>query len=92
MSGLEVNKIIAAIIVALLVFVLISYAGDLIVKIDQEKNQETAYKIEIPEINSKNSESAKSSQENTYLNIEPISDILMNASIEKGEKIYKKCG
>ena len=92
MSGLEVNKIIAAIIVALLVFVLISYAGDLIVKIDQEKNQETAYKIEIPEINSENSESAKSSQENTYLNIEPISDILMNASIEKGEKIYKKCG
>ena len=45
MSGLEVNKIIAAIILAILIFTLINHAGDLIVNIDQEKNKKQHIKL-----------------------------------------------
>ena len=88
MSGLEVNKIIASIIVAILVVVIIGYAADIVMKLGADEKKEVAYKIELPESNS--SESATTSQTDTT--IEPISALLMNASIEKGEKIYKKCG
>ena len=49
MSLLEVNKILASIIVAILVVTIISYLGDLIVNIDADKSKEIAYKIEIEE-------------------------------------------
>ena len=88
MSGLEVNKIIASVIVAILVVVIIGYAADIVMKLGADEKKEVAYKIELPESNS--SESATTSQIDTA--IEPISALLMNASIEKGEKIYKKCG
>ena len=88
MSGLEVNKIIASIIVAILVVVIIGYAADIVMNIDPDEKKEVAYKIELPESNA--SVSATTSQIETA--IEPISALLMNASIEKGEKIYKKCG
>ena len=88
MSGLEVNKIIASVIVAILVVVIIGYAADIVMNIDPNEKKVVAYKIELPESNS--SESATTSQIDTT--IEPISALLMNASIEKGEKIYKKCG
>ena len=86
MSGLEVNKILAAIIMALLIIVIISSTGDLIVNVEKEKN-ETAYKIDVPEIDSVFSETTKKGEI-----VEPILDLLMNASLEKGEKIFKKCG
>jgi len=93
MSGLEVNKILAAIIMAVLIVTLIGHAGDLIVNIDhnkhpghQEKNQ-TAYKIDVPEINDGQSVILKKEEI-----IEPISALLMNASLENGKKIFKKCG
>ena len=86
MSGLEVNKILAAIIMAILIVAIISVAGDLIVNIDNEKKQ-TAYIIDVPETDSDNSETVKKREI-----IEPISSLLVNASIEKGEKIFKKCG
>ena len=86
MSSLEVNKILAAIIMAFLIVVIISYLGDLIVNIDSDK-KEVAYKIDIPKSDSDHSETAKN------LNItESISPFLMNASLEKGEKLFKKCG
>ena len=88
MSGLEVNKIIASIIVAILVVVLISYAADIIMNINPDKKIEVAYKIDLPEPNS--IEATTTAQIKTA--IDPISALLMNASIEKGEKIYKKCG
>ena len=88
MSGLEVNKIIASVIVAILVVVIIGYAADIVMKLGADEKKGVAYKIELPESNS--SESAITSQIDTT--IEPISALLMNASIEKGEKIYKKCG
>ena len=86
MSGLEVNKILAAIIMAILIFTLIDHAGDLIVNIDHAKKQETASKIEVPEINEVESVATNSEQV-----IEPISALLMNASLESGQKIFKKC-
>ena len=93
MSGLEVNKILAAIIMAVLILTLIRHAGDLIINIDHDKHhghgekQETAYKIDVPE--SGDGVSIITKKEEI---IEPISNLLMNASLEKGQKLFKKCG
>jgi len=86
MSGLEVNKILAAIIMALLIMAVISFVGDLIVNINGEK-KETAYKIKVPEVDSDHSETT-----NKLHITESISPLLMNASLEKGKKLFKKCG
>ena len=93
MSGLEVNKILAAIIMALLIFTLIGHLGDVIVNIHPEKHgdhgekHETAYKIDVPE----DGNSIKSAEIKEEI-IETISALLSNASLEKGEKLFKKCG
>ena len=93
MSGLEVNKILAAIIMAILIVTLIGHAGDLLVNIDHDKHhgheekKETAYKIDVPESKNTNSKSIKKVEI-----IEPISLLLANSSIENGRKIFKKCG
>jgi len=87
MSLLEVNKILASIIVAILVVTIIGLLGDLIVNIDANKSKEIAYKIEIEENQSESSSSA-----NKEIDIEPISLLLSSASLENGQKIYKKCG
>ena len=54
MSGLEVNKILASIIIAILVVTIIGFVGNLIVPNDQEDNAEIAYKIDIPESDTSN--------------------------------------
>ena len=93
MSGLEVNKILAAIIMAMLIITLIGHAGDLIVNIDHDKHHdhdqkyETAYKIDVPKSGDDYSTITKKEEI-----IEPISALLMNASIEDGRKLFKKCG
>ena len=93
MSGLEVNKILAAIIMAILIITLIGHLGDLIVDIDgknhggHEEKHETAYKIDIPETQGGHSDTVKKEEI-----IDPISELLMNASLENGEKLFKKCG
>ena len=93
MSGLEVNKILASIILAILIVTLIGHAGDLIVNIDDDKHhghnekKETAYKIDVPESIEGQSTTIKKEEV-----IEPISALLMNASLEKGQKLFKKCG
>ena len=89
MSGLEVNKIIAAIIIAILVVILISSTGNLIVKKQGKQSEErvAAYIIDVPEIKTAQPEILKKSKA-----IEPISALLINASLEKGEKTFKKCG
>ena len=87
MSLLEVNKILASIIVAILVVTIISLLGDLIVNINADKSKEIAYKIEIEE-----NQQESSSSTNKEIDIEPISLLLSSASVEKGQKIYKKCG
>ena len=87
MSGLEVNKIIASIILAIIIIVLIGYIGNILIDTKNKNLKETAYKIDIPEKESAVVNSSLS-QENT----ESIASLLSNASLEKGEKKFKKCG
>ena len=86
MSGLEVNKILASIILAILVVTVIGHLGDIIIDINNDQMAETAYKIDLPE-------SEDSSSEVTPIEEvrEPISLLLASASLDKGEKIFKKC-
>jgi len=86
MSGLEVNKILASIILALIVVKVIGHIGDFIVDVDNTEMQQTAYKIEVPE--TVNDVSGSDYKEEVT---EPISLLLANASLDKGQKIFKKC-
>ena len=86
MSGLEVNKILASIIVAILVVIIIGNLGDIIINVKNNEMLETAYKIDIPE-SGENSTGATSKEEIS----EPISLLLASASLDKGQKIFKKC-
>ena len=87
MSWLEINKIIASIIIALILFAIIGFISNLLVKNNSDTIQETAYVIEIPE----STTSTNTQKENENLNVEPVENLLINASIENGEKIFKKC-
>ena len=87
MSGIEFNKILAAIIITIIIFVIIGFIGNFLVKVDSNESQKTAYKIEIPETSV---DSASQTVSND--NIEAISSLLVNASLDKGEKNFKKCG
>ena len=86
MSGLEVNKILASIILAILVVTVIGHLGDIIIDIDNDQMAETAYKIDLPE--SEDSSPGVTPIEEVT---EPISLLLASASLDKGEKIFKKC-
>ncbi len=86
MSGLEVNKILASIILAILVVTVIGHLGDIIVNVDHHEMEETAYIIDVPDTGEINSEVAPKEEI-----IEPISLLLASASLEKGEKLFKKC-
>ena len=70
MSALEVNKIFASFLLAIILLIVINFVGDLIV--DKENNEllETAYKIEIDEVESLKTDSSKSE-----LVSEPISPL-----------------
>ena len=87
MSGIEFNKIIASVIIALILFVVLGIVGNLLIDTDREI-AETAYKIEIPETTDNSSKNIVNNQES----IESISAFLASASLENGKKIYKKCG
>ena len=86
MSGLEVNKILASIILAILVVTVIGHLGDILINVKHHKMEETAYKIDVPETGEAVSGIATKEEV-----IEPISLFLANASLEKGEKLFKKC-
>ena len=86
MSGLEVNKILASIIMALLIVTLIGHFGDLLVNTEHHDEGETAYKIDVEEMPSGDSGIVKKEEV-----IEPISALLVSASLENGEKLFKKC-
>ncbi len=86
MSSLEVNKILAAIIMAVLIVFLISNIGDYLVNPNKDSNTKTAYNVE-------STESTTTTEENKDTpEIESILTLLASASLEKGEKTYKKCG
>ena len=86
MSGLEVNKILASIIFAILIVTLIGHFGDLLIDTDHHEQKETAYKIDVEEVPSSDDVSVKKEEV-----IEPISALLTSASLENGEKLFKKC-
>ena len=86
MSGLEVNKILASIILTLIVVKVIGHIGNFIINLNDTEMLQTAYKIEVPE--TFNNVPGSDSEEEV---IEPISLILANGSFDKGQKIFKKC-
>ncbi len=59
MSGLEVNKILASIIFAVLIVTLIGHFGDLVINIEHHDEKETAYKIDVEETESTKGSIAK---------------------------------
>ena len=87
MSGFEINKIIASILVAIIIFVIIGLVGNFIVKINYDKSQITAYKIDIPETSADSSKQTSANDEMA----ESVSTLLASASLEKGEKTFNKC-
>ena len=86
MSGFELNKIFASLIIALLIIIAIISIANYLVKPKIPEQQ--AYKIEIPETEVSSNEIAESTEKS---NIEPISLLLKDASLEKGEKLASKC-
>ena len=88
MSSFEFNKILAAIILALVVVGIISKIGNVIVNSNKIELKETAYKIDIPKLDVSSTVSSTTSA----TEIESILALLATASLENGEKIYKKCG
>jgi len=88
MSGFEINKILASIIVAIIIFVIIGLVGNFVVKINYDEPQITAYKIDIPETSA---DSSTQTSTNDKM-VESVSLLLAGASLEQGEKIFKKCG
>tara|TARA_B110000014_G_C20071014_1_gene558573 strand:- start:369 stop:917 length:549 start_codon:yes stop_codon:yes gene_type:complete len=87
MSLFEINKIIAAIILALVVIFLINKIGNY--TINPKVLEEQAYKVEIPE--TKISSEISTNESKTTSDIEPVSNFLINASLEKGSKLANKC-
>ncbi len=88
MSGFEINKILASIIVAIIIFVIIGLVGNFVVKINYDESQITAYNIDIHETSA---DSSTQTSTNDKM-VESISLLLAGASLEQGEKIFKKCG
>ena len=88
MSGFEINKILASILVAIIIFVIIGFVGNFIVKINYNESLVKAYKIDLPEA-SADSTMRKATNDEM---VESVSSLLASASLEKGEKIFKKCG
>ena len=88
MSGFEINKILASILVAIIIFVIIGFVGNFIAKINYNESLVKAYKIDLPET------STDSTMQKTTDNEmdESISSLLASASLEKGEKNFNKCG
>ena len=82
MSGLEVNKILASIFVAVIVVSLISILGEAIINEKNNQQVENAYFIDISEMEANN---LVTNTQNEELS-EQISMFLTSASFEKGEK------
>lgn len=87
MSGIDFNNILASIIIALILFFVIGVVGNYLIKLDHDEDQVTAYNIEIPE--GSDETNAKTSVDSKIAEV--IKPMLASASLEKGEKIFKKC-
>ncbi|MBS56780.1 MAG: cytochrome c family protein [Rickettsiales bacterium] len=86
MSLLEVNKILASILIGLIVIVIISFIGSFFFSDKANEEAKNAYYIDTSEI-----ETSVSTSSSDVKLVEPISLLLASASSEKGQKLYKKC-
>ena len=82
MNAFEINKIIAAIILAVLLFFIVGKLGDFIFYV--EKPKEPAYKVEAPAVKVASTQAASSG------NVD-INKLLSLGTVKHGEKIFKKC-
>ena len=80
MNSFEINKIITAILVTVLVVFGIGKISDII--FDKDKTDVVAYKVEAPE-----GEAVQASAESSI----DISALLAMGDVAHGEKVYKKC-
>ena len=80
MNSFEINKIITAIIITILIVVVINKASDFIFNLEDENI--VAYKVEAPEGSALQVKSEK---------IVDLSSLFKDADIAHGEKIFKKC-
>ena len=80
MNSFEINKIITAILVTVLVVFGIGKISDII--FDKDKTDVVAYKVEAPE-----GEAVQASAESSV----DISALLAMGDVAHGEKVYKKC-
>ena len=83
---METNKILGAIILALLLAAAFSKIADMAVHPDFP--EELAYKIEIPEGGTSN---AQAEEVDIFEVLPEITPMLASADIVKGEKLFKKC-
>ena len=83
---METNKILGAIILALLLAAAFSKIADMAVHPDFPK--ELAYKIEIPEGGSSN---VQAEEVDIFETLPEITPMLASADMVKGEKLFKKC-
>jgi len=82
MNAFEINKIIAAIILAVLLFFGVGKLGDFIFYV--EKPKEPAYTVEAPVVKVASAQTASSGD----IDIEKL---LSLGTIKHGEKVFKKC-
>ena len=79
MNSFEINKIITAIIITILIVVVINKASDFIFNLEGEKI--VAYKVEAPEGSSLQVKSEKTLD---------LSSLFLAADIAHGKKVFKK--
>ena len=80
MNSFEINKIITAIIITILIVVVINKASDFIFNLEDEKV--VAYKVEAPEGSALQVKSEQAVD---------LSSLFLDADIAHGEKVFKKC-
>ena len=80
MNSFEINKIITAIIITILIVIVINKTSDFIFNLEDESV--VAYKVEAPE------DSAVQAKSETSLD---LSSFLALGDVSRGEKVFKKC-
>ncbi len=80
MNSFEINKILAAIIITVLIVVVINKVSDLV--FDENNENVVAYKVDAPE-----GSITQTKSESTV----DLSSLFANGDISHGEKVFKKC-
>lgn len=83
MDSFELNKITAAVLIALLAAMIACLLGD--AAVDPKKPINNAYVVEVQE------DASSSTAANQEKPLEPIGPLLAKADPANGEKVFKKC-